>query len=332
MWRFSWVSAFMTFAALSLWGKPAELPFLYELNRPVHQGSGGVLAAQVSELEWSLMTLRAPETRVELRRALPSGGSETTGNLIREGYAVRRFQVPFPLAKTAALRFETAFRSSGGFERIDSDGSSLHAFADSDWLTGVSFQKRFRKLTASAGGKWIRAKRDRKRVDHASAWDIQLAYEPNERWRFGVHARNLSGSDLSSLGASYRVRGETAAGVQHRLRLSSEFALTLSADARFPSPHAAQGSGGAVLVYQNRIGAAAGYMRRAERWKADYLPVNGGDIAVDERLWIQSGATAGAWARLGAWKISGSVSPVYAPNLPAVEKPYQWSVEIARRM
>ena len=251
MWRFSWVSAFMTLAALSLWGKPAELPFLYELNPPVQQGSGGVLAAQAPELEWSLMTFRAPETRVELRRALPSGGTETAGSLIREGYEARRFQAAVPLAKTAALRFETAFRSSGEFERIDSDGSSLHAFADSDWLMGVSLQKRFKKITASAGGKWIRAKRGGERVDHASAWDIQLAYAPNARWRFGVHARNLSGSDLSSLGAPARVRGETAAGVQHRMRLSSDFALLLSADARFPSPHAAQGSGGAVLVYQN---------------------------------------------------------------------------------
>ena len=332
MWRFSWVSAFMTLAAFSLWGKPAELPFLYELNPPVHQGSGGVLAAQVPELRWSVMVVSAPETRVELRRALPSGGSETAGRLIREGYAARRFQAALPLGKTAALRFETAFRSSGEFERIDSDGSSLHAFADSDWLTGVSLQKRFNKITASAGGKWIRAKRGGERVDHASAWDIHLAYEPNERWRFGVHARNLSGSDLSSLGPPSRVRGETAAGVQHRMRLSSDFALLLSADARFPSPHAAQGSGGAVLAYQNRIGAAAGYMRRAERWKADYLPVNADETAVDERLWIQSGPTAGAWARLGAWKISGSISPVYVPNLPGVEKPYQWSVEIARRM
>lgn len=332
MWRFSWVSAFMTLAALSLWGKPAELPFLYELNPPVQQGSGGVLAAQAPELEWSLMTFRAPETRVELRRALPSGGTETAGSLIRKGYEARRLQTALSLGKTAALRFETAFRSSGEFERIDSDGSSLHAFADSDWLMGVSLQKRFNKISGSIGGKWIRAKRGGERVDHASAWDLQLAYAPNGRWRFGVHARNLSGSDLSNLGAPSRVRGETAAGVQHRMRLSSDFALLLSADARFPSPHAAQGSGGAVLVYQNRIGAAAGYMRRAERWKADYLPVDADITTVDERLWIQSGPTAGAWARLGAWKISGSISPVYAPNLPAVEKLYQWSVEIARRM
>ena len=322
----------MTLAALSLWGKPAELPFLYELNPPVQQGSGGVLAAQAPELEWSLMTFRAPEMRIELRRALPSGGTETAGSLIRKGYEARRLQTALSLGKTAALRFETAFRSSGEFERIDSDGSSLHAFADSDWLMGVSLQKRFNKITASIGGKWIRAKRGGERVDHASAWDLQLAYAPNGRWRFGVHARNLSGSDLSNLGAPSRVRGETAAGVQHRMRLSSDFALLLSADARFPSPHAAQGSGGAVLVYQNRIGAAAGYMRRAERWKADYLPVDADITTVDERLWIQSGPTAGAWARLGAWKISGSISPVYAPNLPAVEKLYQWSVEIARRM
>ena len=334
MWRCFWVSACaLLCCSTPLWGKPAALPFLNDLDSPVDRAAGAALAGAVWEPLWSVSSLRVPEARSELRAPEPGGGSSTAGHLVQEASSARLLQTGFALWDGSLLRLHAGFRSSGAFARVDSGGSSVHAFPSSDLLLGFGLQQRFgSRIAANAAFKWVRAKRDAGPVDHAAAWDAGIAFLPSDRWRFGVSARNWSGSDLSALGFESRIRGEAAFGARRVVVLSPRFRLELSADARLPSERGAQGSGGASLIYKDSLAFSAGYLRRAEVRRSLFLPVDGGAAAPDERLWTRAGPTAGGWLRLGEWRIGVSASPSYLPEGAEAPLRYQWSVEIARRL
>jgi hypothetical protein len=335
---------------------PPGLLYLSEAYGPVARGFGSVAAtpdpghtgaganpaggATATASGWYATTLRVPAARVDVVTPDAAGVANVGATLRRDGYGLAVLRRPMRLGTRTLLTAETAYRAAGRFRRVDEDGTSVHAFPDTDVAVGATLSRRVSsQLSIGGGARWLRSKySDEANVGQSGrgwAFDAGFVLRPADGWRIGLTARNLSnGVSYPDLQLPRDPRHEVVVGVARSVALSDSADLTLAADARMPSARGTQGSAGAAITSGARFGVSVGYLRRVERLTSSAA---GSDDVVlsDTRLWRAMGPTAGGWLRLGGVEISAAVSPAYLPTVLANEThavhegDWQWSVGVS---
>lgn len=303
---------------------PAGLLYLLEGHAEGILPPGGVAAGATPSGDMingglRVTTRRVPTARVEVLTPAPTGGSTTASTLTRHGYALVSARKPLQLGSRTRLTGEVVYRAAGRFQRVDEEGTSVHAFPEHDLAAGAALSRRVSsRFAIGAGLKWVRGKRlgpeGAAEVGSGVVFDVGAVLRPQPPWRVGVAVRNLSdGLSYSGLTPLPDTRNEVVLSSDRTIALSTRATLTFAADVRLPSKDGTQGSASAAIASGGEYGASVGYIRRVAPLDAESgLPDDG--FTSEVRIWRAMGPTASAWLRLGGVEVSVGVGPSYLPT------------------
>lgn len=255
------------------------------------------------------INLRQPTTVVEFFEPDDDRGYRLRERLRREGYSFQNISRGFALAEKTHLVGHLLFRQEGRFTRVNEEGTSLHAFPETDWLLGTNLSQQLGKgFSMGVGASWWRSKQvvAEKGTRYAHSWlfDVGVYGTLVQGWEMGFVARNLN----RGISLPEKPRRELFFGVARKHSLSENTSLEWAVDMRLPSKRGFQGSGGASFFFAERFGITVGYQRFVEELHS--LAESGSD----QREWTSEGLTAGGSVRLGDWVVGVRVRPSFLPR------------------
>jgi hypothetical protein len=335
------------------------LPYLSEMADPTARAVGMVLAVPPGGLAsldanpaagarspgrgWSLSGLRVPTTRADVLTRDADGRPTAHGQLVLEGYALQVLRAGSAVTSNTWMAGEVAFRQQGPFTRVDHEGTSVHAYPETDWLlAGTAVRRLHPRLSVGASAKWLRSKQlspeGRTVFRHGWGFDLGVDGQAASGWRIGAAVRNLgSGLSLPDPALPRRSAHDVAVGTAYVVRLSDSVHWDVTGDLRFPSKRGARFALGTGVVFGDRLGVSVGYHRDVAPLRSVRVDLATGVSATDDRLWVSEGGTFGGWTRLGDWRWSLGVSAAPTPRVGAGERSdvvtsrLQWAVGVGRR-
>lgn len=257
----------------------------------------------------SFANLRQPTTVVEFLEREDEGGYRLRERLRRQGYSFQNLSQGVALGEETHLTGHLLFRQEGRFTRVNEEGTSIHAFPETDWLLGASLSQRIgKRFFVGAGASWWRSKRtvseERTRYAHGWLFDGGVFGALAPTWEIGIVARNFG----RGISLPAKPRRELLFGVTGKYPLRENTSLEWAVDVRTPSKRGLQGSGGVALLFAERFGIAVGCQRFVEELRS--LAENGSD----QREWVSEGLTVGGSARLGGWVVGVRARPSFLPR------------------